>query len=230
MIWPSYQPFIKGQKVWLEGQNLSLSYNKKITAKREGPFKITEVLGPVNYHLKLPDKWKQHNTFHTSLLILYKENTIHGPNYIQLPADLVEGQQEWEVEWIIKHRKVCTCKGTWQTKFQVQWKGYEDLTWEPEDHLDHAPDLIHNYWARQSKQIAVLTMKDISHKGTMVPAYTPSISAKWIKCMWSMFWTLSTQAPLSKCPTPSIHQRLSDVQWKHIISKHAIPRDNNTTL
>jgi len=40
-------------------RNLSLSYNKKITTKREGPFLITEVLGPVNYRLKLPDKWKQ---------------------------------------------------------------------------------------------------------------------------------------------------------------------------
>jgi len=62
MIRASYQPFTKGQKVWLEGQNLSLSYNKKIMTKREGPFLITEVLGPVNYRLKLLDKWKQRNT------------------------------------------------------------------------------------------------------------------------------------------------------------------------
>ena len=97
MIQSSYQPFTKGQKVWLEGQNLSLSYNKKITTKREGPFKIMEVLDPVNYCPKLSDKWKQQDTFHTSLLTLYKENTVHGPNYMQLPADLIEGQQEWEV-------------------------------------------------------------------------------------------------------------------------------------
>ena len=98
MIRASYQPFTKGQKVWLKGWNLSLSYNKKITTKREGPFKITKVLGPVNYRLKLPDKWKQNDTFHTSLLTPYKENAVHGPNYIQPPADLIDGQQEWEVE------------------------------------------------------------------------------------------------------------------------------------
>ena len=97
MIPASYQPFTKGQKVWLEGQNLSLSYNKKITTKREGPFLITEVIGPVNYRLKLPDKWKQWNTFHASLLTPYKENNVHGPNYTQSP-DLIDGQEEWEVE------------------------------------------------------------------------------------------------------------------------------------
>ena len=58
------------------------------------------------------------------------------------PADLINGQQEWEVEQIIQHRKICAHKGTWQTEFQVKWKGYEDLTWEPEEHLDHAQDLL----------------------------------------------------------------------------------------
>jgi len=46
-----YEPFMKGQQVWLNGRNLSLSYNKKITTKREGPFEILEVLSPVNYRL-----------------------------------------------------------------------------------------------------------------------------------------------------------------------------------
>ena len=181
MIRASYQPFTKGQKVWLEGRNLFLSYNEKITTKREGPFKITEVLGPVNYRLKLPDKWKQNNTFHASLLTPYKENAVHGPNYTQPPADLIEGQQEWEVERIIRHRKVRARKGTWRTEFQVQWKGYEDLTWEPEEHLDHAQDLLSDYWNRQSKKIATLTTKKVPYRGTVVPAYTPSIPTKRIK-------------------------------------------------
>ena len=142
MIRATYQPFIKGQKVWLEGRNLSLSFNKKITTKREGPFKITEVLGPVNYCLKLPNKWKTHDSFHTALLSPYKENTVHGPNYTQPPADLINGQEEWEIKRIIQHRKVHARKGTWRTEFQVKWKGYEDLTWEPEVHLDHALDSV----------------------------------------------------------------------------------------
>ena len=67
----NYKPFSIGQKVWLEGHNLRLPYNKKITTKYEGPFQITEVLPPVNYHLRLPVGWKQHNVFHAVLLTQY---------------------------------------------------------------------------------------------------------------------------------------------------------------
>ena len=74
----TYKPFTKGQKVWLEGTNLKLDYNKKITTKTEGPFMITEVLGPVNYQLKLPPRWRIHNVFHASLLTLYTEMCVHG--------------------------------------------------------------------------------------------------------------------------------------------------------
>jgi len=77
----TFTPFKKGDKVWLEGTNLKLGYIKKITTKREGPFMITEILGPVNYRLKLPDKWRMHDNFHATLLMPYTENTVHGENY-----------------------------------------------------------------------------------------------------------------------------------------------------
>jgi hypothetical protein len=41
--------FKKNQKVWLDTRNLKISHHKKIAPKREGPFKIDEVLGPVTY-------------------------------------------------------------------------------------------------------------------------------------------------------------------------------------
>src|SRR6266511_1447867 len=93
-----YTPFDIGQKVWLEGTNLMLSYNKKIKTKCEGPFKVQEKLTPVTYQLELPKKWKMFNTFHVALLMPYKENGIHGPNFPHPPPDLVEGQEEWEIE------------------------------------------------------------------------------------------------------------------------------------
>ena len=53
--WRNFQPFKKGSKIWLEGQNLKQSLpNPKFTAKREGPFTITDVLSPVTYKLQLP--------------------------------------------------------------------------------------------------------------------------------------------------------------------------------
>ena len=40
--------------------------------RREGPFTITEVLGPVTYRLKLPTTWRIHDVFNAALLKPYK--------------------------------------------------------------------------------------------------------------------------------------------------------------
>jgi len=44
-----FKPFKKGQQVWLDSRNLSTKYNKKILPKREGPFEIEDILGPLTY-------------------------------------------------------------------------------------------------------------------------------------------------------------------------------------
>ena len=61
---------------------------------QEGPFTITKVMGPLTYQLKLPKTWKVHNIFHANLLSPYKENEVHGPNFLQPPPELVEGEEE----------------------------------------------------------------------------------------------------------------------------------------
>ena len=73
--------FQKGDKVWLDSRNLKMLYHKKMAPKREGPFKISEVIGPVMYQLELPNYWKVHNIFHASLLRQYKENEVYGANF-----------------------------------------------------------------------------------------------------------------------------------------------------
>ena len=45
----NFTPFKKNQKVWLDTRNLKMNHHKKIAPKREGPFEIDEVLGPVTY-------------------------------------------------------------------------------------------------------------------------------------------------------------------------------------
>ena len=45
----TFSPFRKGDQVWLDSQNLKMMYHKKMKPKHEGPFTITEVLGPVTY-------------------------------------------------------------------------------------------------------------------------------------------------------------------------------------
>lgn len=150
-IMGKFTPFRKGQKVWLEGKNLKLSYaTRKLAPKREGPFEITEVISALNYRLRLPATWKIHPVFHASFLTPYKENDTHGPNYTRPPPDLIDDQEEYEVEAIVGHRKQ---RGG--ISYRIKWKGYSSAenTWEPEDMLlPHAQELLKGY--KRAKKLA----------------------------------------------------------------------------
>ena len=102
----SFTPFNLGDKVWLDGQNLKtgLPY-QKFAPKCFGPFKITKVLGSVSYRLQLPETWRIHPVFHAILLSPYLETTVHGPNYMRPPPDLIEGEEQYKVEAIQSHKR-----------------------------------------------------------------------------------------------------------------------------
>ena len=103
-ITQGFKPFKQGDLVWLDSRHLKLRYeSSKLAPKHEGPFPIKEVLSPLSYDLSLPNTWRIHPVFHASLLMPYKENDIHGLNYPQPPPDLVNGEEEYKVEWILKH-------------------------------------------------------------------------------------------------------------------------------
>ncbi len=148
-ITENYKPFDKGQLLWLEGRNLHLGYNKKITTKREGPFPVIERLGPINYRLKLPPGSKNHNMFNANLLTPYTETAVHGANFPHPPPDVINEKEEWEVERIIKHR------GKKNLQYQVKWAGYEDITWEPESNLRNAQEALAEYWKKRSKPLTL---------------------------------------------------------------------------
>ena len=99
----NFTPFKKNQKVWLDTRNLKMNHHKKIAPKQEGPFEIEEVLGPVTYQLKLPTTWKIHNVFHTTLLQPYIKNKIYRNNYPRPLPKLLEGEEVYKVETILKH-------------------------------------------------------------------------------------------------------------------------------
>jgi hypothetical protein len=82
-----------------------MNHHKKIALKREGPFKIDEVLGPVTYQLKLRNSWKIHNIFHTALLRPYVKNKVYGNNYSRPLPKLLEGEEVYEVKTILKHQQ-----------------------------------------------------------------------------------------------------------------------------
>jgi Chromo (CHRromatin Organisation MOdifier) domain len=135
-------PFEKNQRVWLDMRNLKISHHKKIAPKRERPFKIDEVLGPVTYRLKLPESWRIHNVFHATLLRPYIENKVYGNNYPRPLPELLEGEEVYEVKTILKHRRR---GGGYQ--YYVKWKGYPitEATWENELAFSNNGDMIQLY-------------------------------------------------------------------------------------
>src|SRR5258708_16239381 len=137
------KPFKLGQKVWLESKNLRIPYpSRKLAPKREGPFLIKQVIGPVTYHLTLPKQWKIHNIFHACLLTPYNENDIHGPNETRLPPDLINGFKEYEVELIRAHKG----NGT-RRRYLIKWRNYNSSnnTWQPEDNLNNTEQILKKY-------------------------------------------------------------------------------------
>ena len=96
------------------------------------------------YKLKLPEMWRVHNVFHASLLTLQ----VVTPEY-RIPADpplpeLIDGESEFEVENILQHKFVGHKK---EICYLVQWRGYSwaESTWEPEEHLRNAPEVLEAY-------------------------------------------------------------------------------------
>ena len=112
-------------------------------SEREGPFKVTDVLGPTTVQLDLPRTWRIHPVFHTSLLRPYHTTKEHGPNYVTPPPDLVDTQEEYEVESIINHRK--PARGGLQ--YLVTWRNAppHENQWLRESALRNASTILRAY-------------------------------------------------------------------------------------
>jgi len=138
-----FTPFKKGEQVWLDSQNLKIGYqSQKLAPKWEGPFIITEVLGPITYCLKLLNQWQIYDIFYMSLLSPYYETETHGPNFMKPPPDLIKGKEEYEIEVITSHKK-------WGRGYQylVKWKGYpiSNNTWESASGFKNAQEILTEY-------------------------------------------------------------------------------------
>jgi hypothetical protein len=145
-----YKPFEEGNKVWLEGTHLRLPYETmKLAPRRYRPFKVVAKISDVAYKLELPDNWKIHNVFHASLLTPYKETDKHGPNFLEPPLELIDGEPEWEVKEILGDR-------TYQCKeqFLIQWKGYAPAhdSWVDESDIN-TTDLLTDYKQRTVSKV-----------------------------------------------------------------------------
>ena len=101
-----FTPFKEGQKVWLEATNLRIpGASSKLLPKRTGPFVIKEKKSDLVYKLKLPNQWKIHDVFHASLLTPFNQTEEHGPSFAHPAPDLIEGEEEYEIEAILRHKR-----------------------------------------------------------------------------------------------------------------------------
>ena len=65
------------------------------------------------------------------------------------PVITAVGEQEYEVEEIINHRKR-RCGHTTKMEYLILWKGYlaHEMTWEPEENVKNAQEKIAEYYRR----------------------------------------------------------------------------------
>ena len=102
----------------------------------------TRVIGPVTYKLKFLKDWKIHNVFHVVLLKPYFETETHRKNYTQPLLELLEEQEVYEVETIIKYHQ----QGHGYQYF-IKWKRYpiEETMWEPESNISQDGNMLTQY-------------------------------------------------------------------------------------
>ena len=137
----------EGDQVWLEGHNLSIAGNHKLSPKCYGLFTISQMISPVAAHLDLPKSMKIHNVFHTDLLLPYKEMEQYGTPFTHLLL-ITDSKEEYEIENILDAR--------WhgrghKLQYLVHWKGYPHSNDSWINHKDlHTPDLLKEFYTSNS--------------------------------------------------------------------------------
>jgi hypothetical protein len=134
--------------VLLSSKNLRFKHGTpKLLPRWVGPFQIAKRVSSQAYELVLPARWRIHDVFHVSDLEKYRrDGSLQPPP----PAEMLEGEEEYEVDHIVDHRRV-NKTGKPKYEYLVKWTGQTDEhnSWETEANLKNAPDVIKRYWEHQ---------------------------------------------------------------------------------
>src|SRR5258708_3981161 len=97
--------------------------------------------------------------FHTSYLSRYNETLEHGPNYLEPPPELIEGEEEWEIEAILNKKYDKRKK---KQMYWIHWKGYLSThdTWELEDNV-HALALLQKWKDEKGRRPVIIRRAQI---------------------------------------------------------------------
>ena len=146
----NYSPvrFEVGDLVLLSTEHLNLQLpSKKFQPRYIGPLKILQVRGKNTVVIEIPPRLQRLEPLQNiQYLRPYKSRPIElGPQRIDLPPELVDGDEEYEVEDILAHRIVGK-----RIEYLTRFKSYgpeEDL-WLPARNLKNSPEIVEAYHAR----------------------------------------------------------------------------------
>ena len=118
-----------GDKVWLDLRHVKTDRQSKKLDVRNAKYTVLERIGSHAYRLNTPPGI--HNVFHTWLLRPAASDPLPSQQQTdyQPPAIMVDGQEEWYVEKILKERLVDRGFLGKQKKYYVKWRGYQRPTW-----------------------------------------------------------------------------------------------------
>ena len=72
------------------------------------------------------------------------DNPLPGQEPEEPPAEIVEGEQEWELQEILASRMYRR-----QLQYQVKWTGYDtDPTWYLADNFEGSPYLLRDFYIK----------------------------------------------------------------------------------
>jgi hypothetical protein len=138
-----------GNKVFLHAEFIRTTRpSQKLADKYLGPFEIIGVAGPASFVLRLPNSMcRVHPVWHISQLEPAHDAHFEGCTQPPpLPIE-VKGEAEHKVAGILDSKLDRRRKEP--LVYLVKWTGYEwtpdESSWEPAEHLQHTPDLVHKF-------------------------------------------------------------------------------------
>jgi hypothetical protein len=150
--------FQKGDRVWVEGQNITTTrLMKKLDDKRYRPFEVLRKVGEGAYKLKIPSTWQGiHNVFHEDILTPHNEPRFIGQKKPDAsPPEIINEHLKYEVKTVLDKRIRYQ-----QTRYLIEWEGYPnstDYTWEPLKNLENAGEAIKEYKDKHQTHVSGVT-------------------------------------------------------------------------
>ena len=112
------------QWVLLSSKNLRFKMGTpKLLPRWVRTSRVLKQVGKDAYELILPENWRIHDTFHVTQLAEYHSSGTYQP---PPPAQLLEGELEYEVDCIVDHKVISSSsKGRPSCEYLVQWTGID---------------------------------------------------------------------------------------------------------